>query len=111
MLNLNRRKIAPISWIKKTLAYYLEPRPSIDQEVVKRDSSKVLLGIPFHGIKISNNKEVDILTGEKINSILKDKNKKMSLLWNNEEQEHQIHYFEHNKECNLFFPSKKVENI
>ena len=70
---------------------------------------KVLLGIPFHGAKIIDNKELDVLTSKSLSKIFEENNEnKLKLIWDPNELEHKINYFEQNKECNLFFPSKKV---
>lgn len=71
-----------------------------------------MLGIPFHGAKITENKELDVLTSHKINKIFDENNQnKFSLVWDQSELEHKINYYEKNRECSLFFPSRKVRSV
>ena len=90
-----------MSWIKKTIDFYAKNE--------KKYLQKILLGIPFHGAKIKENSEINILTGKSIREILNEnKEKNLNLVWDSVEMEHNIKYVEYEKDCNIFFPSKKV---
>src|SRR5690349_9953040 len=96
---------APMTWIEKTLNYYIDEEQSNSEDLYK----KVLLGLPSYGIAISAN-------GRELESQIIDYNKfsklskldKFSMDYNNKEKEHQFNFYIEGQNVKACFPTRKV---
>lgn len=94
---------APLSWIKKTLEFYVDYTKPNKNELLE----KILLGLPFHGFLAQKGKEgkMSILDGSSYSSLVSN-GQVSSLNWDKVECEHLIE-IEGEQPATAIYPTKK----
>lgn len=96
---------APLSWINKTLEYYVDMKKPNKDELL----NKILLGLPFHGVLSEENNldKAQLLDADTMSSlILNIDNSEMD--WDSTECESKFKIFDKNKNYIASYPTKKV---
>jgi spore germination protein YaaH len=95
---------APISWIKNTLDFYIDSKKTNKNNLY----SKILLGLPFHGVvsEIGNKQGANLLDRSNYAALLEVPNVKLS--WDKNEYEHVLSYNQNGKDVIAVYPTRKV---
>jgi GH18 family chitinase len=102
----NQKFNAPLTWMNKTIEHYVDLSKS-NKDVL---TSKILLGLPFHGVMTemgTKEPKGSQLDASSFTSLISaDEETKMT--WDDSEGEHQIYLNRNNKEYVASYPTKKV---
>jgi len=100
--------MAPISWVENTINHY------IDMKKPNKDTllSKVLLGIPFHGLMLEKTEKEpkgQVLDSKIYENLLQGLDESQ-FKWDFVEAEHKIEILNNGKELTILYPTRKFLN-